>query len=113
MSTHPLQCSTCHRECVYDRCGPFGQGQETVYAVAWRCPEGHGMSLDVCPVGPVVPEPGLCLNCGAQHPSDAADTRCRECGLSRDACPAALGLTDVPAVDPIASARAAFDQGLF
>src|SRR6516225_9735068 len=61
MSTHPLRCSTCDRECVYERCAPFGAGQETVYAVAWRCPEDHGSSLDVCPVGPLVPAPELCL----------------------------------------------------
>src|SRR6516164_2045532 len=113
MSTHPLRCSTCDRECVYDRCAPFGQGQETVYAVAWRCPEGHGSSVDVCPIGPLVPAQGLCLNCGAPYTSDTADARCGACGLSRSACPAALGLADAPGEDPIVSARAAFAQGLF
>jgi hypothetical protein len=113
MSTHPRHCPTCNRECVYDRCAAFGQGQEATYAVAWRCPEGHGLSLDVCPVGPLIPARGLCLNCGAQYASDAVDAQCGECGLSRRACPAALGLADAAADDPIASARAAFAQGLF
>src|SRR5437899_13049948 len=113
MSTHPLRCSTCQRECVYDRCAPFGQGQETTYAVAWRCPDGHGLSLDVCPVGPLVPEWGLCLNCGAPYPSDAPEAQCGECGLARQACPAALGVAEPIAEDPIAAARAAFAQGLF
>jgi tetratricopeptide (TPR) repeat protein len=112
MSTHPRHCPTCNRECVYERCAPFGQGQEVSYAVAWRCPEGHGLSLDVCPVGPLVPARGLCLNCGAPYPSEAVDAQCG-CGLSRRACPAALGLADAAPDDPIASARAAFAQGLF
>jgi tetratricopeptide (TPR) repeat protein len=80
--------------------------------VTWRCPEGHGLSLDVCPVGPLVPARGLCLNCGAPFPSDAVDSQCG-CGLSRRACPAALGLADVAADNPIALAREAFAQGLF
>src|SRR5205807_8690070 len=113
MSTHPLRCSTCGRDCVYDRCAPFGKGQEGTYGVAWRCPEGHGLSVDVCPVGPLVPDRGLCLNCGAGYPSDATDAPCGECGLSRRACPAALGLADTAGDDPVASARAAFAQGLF
>jgi tetratricopeptide (TPR) repeat protein len=112
MSTRPLYCQTCHRECVYDGCAPFGQGQEGVYAVAWRCPEGHGVSADVCPVGPPVPARELCLNCGDPYPSVAADARCGACGLSRPDCPAALGVADAPA-DPIPAARAAFSQGLF
>ncbi len=113
MSAHPLRCRTCDRECVFDRCAPFGEGQEEAYAVAWRCPRGHGLSLDVCPLGPLVPAPGLCLNCGGRYPSDAPDSRCGQCGLPRDACPAALGLEDAPATDPVASARAAFIRGLF
>jgi tetratricopeptide (TPR) repeat protein len=116
MSTHPLHCRTCNRECVYERCAPFGEGQEGAYAVAWRCPDGHGVSLDVCPVGPLVPSPGLCLNCGNRYSSDAADAAdadCGACGLSRGACPAALGLGEAHAVDPITNARATFAQGLF
>ena len=113
MSTHPLHCSTCDRECVYDRCAPFGQGQEATYAVGWRCPNCGKRSLDVCPVGPLVPAPGLCLNCGAQYPPDEADAPCAACGLSRRACPAALGLTETADDNPIASAREAFTRGLF
>jgi tetratricopeptide (TPR) repeat protein len=68
--------------------------------------------VDVCPVGPLIPAQGLCLNCGNPYPSDATDAHCGACGLSRPACPAALGIADVPA-EPIAAARAAFSQGLF
>jgi tetratricopeptide (TPR) repeat protein len=113
MSTQPLRCSKCDRECVYDRCAPFGEEQEANYGVGWRCPENHGLLLDVCPVGPLVPARRLCLNCGAQYPSDAAETRREECGLSRRECPAALGLGDAVPDNPIALARAAFAQGLF
>lgn len=113
MSTKPLRCSTCDRECVYDRCAPFGQGEEAAYGVAWRCPKCHQLSVDVCPVGPLVPTRGLCLNCGTLYSSDSADAVCGGCGLSRHACPAALGLTDAVSDDPIASSQAAFAQGLF
>lgn len=112
MSAYPLHCKTCDRECAYDRCSPFGQGQESMYAVAWRCPDGHGLSLDVCPVGPLVPAPGLCLNCGAAYSENTSDARCAACGLSRQACPAALGFPTTPD-DPIASAREFMGHGLF
>lgn len=113
MSTRPFACSTCGRDCIYDRCAPFGKGQEDVYAVAWRCPDGHGLSLDVCPVGPLVPAPGLCLNCGAAYTSDAADSPCGVCGLSRQACPTSLGLAATVGDDPVSAAREAFAQGLY
>jgi tetratricopeptide (TPR) repeat protein len=114
MSTHALRCSQCDRECIYDRVAPFGQEEGATYAVAWRCPEGHrGLSLDVCPVGPLVPSPRLCLNCGAEYELDSPEAQCKVCGLLRRSCPAALGIADSPADDPVASAQAAFVQGLF
>jgi tetratricopeptide (TPR) repeat protein len=54
----------------------------------------------------------LCRNCGTAYPSDAPDAACGACGLSRPACPAALGIAEAPA-NPIDAARAAFTQGLF
>lgn len=111
MSTRPLRCRTCDRECLFDRCAPFGEGRESVYAVAWRCPEGHGVALDVCPVGPLFPARELCLNCGKPYSAEGPDATCGDCGLSRPACLVALGLADPPA-DPIAAARAAFSRGL-
>lgn len=112
LSTHQLRCSTCGKECVFDRCAPFGQ-EESTYAVSWTCPDGHGLSLDVCPVGPLIPTRGLCLNCGAPYGTDAEDLRCGACGLARRDCAAALAITDPPEADPIGSARAAFAKGLF
>ena len=92
MSTHPRHCPTCNRECVYDRCAPFGQGQEATYAVAWRCPEGHGLSLDVCPAlsARLVPA-GTCASTAARNTDQMQRMWQCECGLSRRACPAALG----------------------
>jgi hypothetical protein len=113
MSTHQWRCRTCDRECDYDRYAPFGQGQEETYAVVWNCPGGHGSSLDVCPVGPLLPARELCLNCGAAYPPAIADVRCGGCGLALRACHAALGLGNTPAHDPIASARDDFSRGLF
>jgi tetratricopeptide (TPR) repeat protein len=70
------------------------------------------MSPHVCPVGPLVPSLRLCLDCGAEYTSEAPDAACG-CGLSRQACVAALGLRDELTADPIASARADFAGGLF
>jgi tetratricopeptide (TPR) repeat protein len=111
MSTRPLRCRTCEAECQYDRCAPFPPGQEDVYAVAWTCPNGHGTSLDVCPVGPLVPARELCLNCGKSYtkPENAV---CTSCGLSRTDCPASL-LPDNTPSDPVAAASADFANGLF
>ena len=112
MSIRPLRCQTCNSECLYDRCVAFDQGKESLYTVTWRCPNGHGLSADVCPVGPLVPGRHRCLNCGNPYTSDAVDAHCDACGLSRLECPAALGLAET-ATDPIAAARTAFGQGLF
>jgi tetratricopeptide (TPR) repeat protein len=98
--------------CTFESYAPFGKGQEGVYAVVWNCPSGHGKSLDVCPVGPLVPARELCLNCGSRYASEEADAQCGSCGLKRTACLASLGVADAPA-DPVAAARTAFAQGLF
>jgi tetratricopeptide (TPR) repeat protein len=113
LSMHPLRCARCNQECIYERCAPFGEKQEVAYGVTWRCPNCHSLSLDVCPLGPLVPARDMCLNCGAKYPSDDADALCRACGLSRHACQVALHLADANAGDPVALARAAFAQGLF
>jgi tetratricopeptide (TPR) repeat protein len=113
MSMSPLQCRQCGIACVFDRLAPFpGQGNETSYGVAWRCPRCQGLSLDVCPVGPLVPTATTCLNCGTDFPGEAGETRCPDCGLSRAEAVAYLGVELAP-TDPLAAARQAFDQGLF
>ena len=82
-----------------------------MYGVVWSCPNGHGTSLDVCPVGPRVPSRELCLNCGNAYSQSEGDA-CTSCGLSRQDCLASLGLDGVLG-DPGAAARAAFAAGLF
>lgn len=109
MSAHPVLCGDCNRECTLDRVGPFpGKGEEGTYAVAWICPQCSKKRLDVCPLGPLVPSPALCLNCGAAYSAEAA---CGGCGLARDAVEAALGIENI-ATDPVAAAKDAFSRGL-
>ena len=97
---------------MFDRCAPFAEG-EIAYNVAWNCPKGHGLLVDMCPVGPLVPSPSSCLNCGGQYPSDAAEPRCESCGLSQTECPAALGIAEEVPDDPLSLAQVAFSEGLF
>jgi Tfp pilus assembly protein PilF len=112
MSAQPLTCVHCQLDCVIDGIGPsLTKDDETTYTVAWRCPLCSKRSLDVCPVGPLVPSASTCLNCGLPYPESPAEARCSGCGLDREGARAALGVTTVPA-DPVAAARAAFFRGL-
>lgn len=112
MSARPLTCGDCNRECVLDRVGPFpANGDQRTYAVAWRCPQCSRKSLDVCPLGPLVPAESLCLNCGAAYPTESSDAACLACGLPRSGVLAALGVDSIP-TDPVAAARETFRHGL-
>ena len=111
MSTLRLRCSTCHDENSFVHCAPFPVGQETTYGVVWRCPAGHGEVLDICPLGPLVPNDQMCMNCGSTYSSGEAV--CTDCGLSREACPDALGLDDPNNESPLVRAGFAFQEGLF
>lgn len=113
MSAHPLTCRDCKHECVLERVGPFpANGDERTYAVLWRCPQCSKKSLDVCPLGPLVPADSLCLNCGAAYSSNDNDASCAACGLPRRGVLAALGVESMPP-EPLAAARDAFQRGLF
>jgi tetratricopeptide (TPR) repeat protein len=112
MSAHALTCRDCNRECVLDRVGPFpANGDQRTYAVAWFCPQCFRKSLDVCPLGPLVPAESRCLNCGATYPDDVDDPACPDCSLPRSRVLAALGVGSIPP-DPLAAAREAFRGGL-
>ena len=111
MSTTPLRCSTCVAEGVYVRCAPFPAGQEAMYGVVWRCPTCQGDLLDICPLGPLVPDDRTCMNCGGSYPPN--EEACAACGLSKDACPAALGVTEPDHEQSVATAQAVFRSGLF
>jgi tetratricopeptide (TPR) repeat protein len=106
MSSHALACQDCHVECTYDRAVRFGEG---MYGVVWRCPRCRGDSLDLCPVGPLVPTAESCLNCGKAYSGAAA---CAACGLARADVLPALGIAAEPG-DAIAEADALAARGLF
>jgi tetratricopeptide (TPR) repeat protein len=88
-----------------------GKGDERTYGVGWRCPQCFKLSLDVCPVGPLVPSDSVCLNCGTAYPPGADNPSCSMCGLARDAVALSLGVTAMPD-DPLAAARDALARGL-
>ena len=112
MSAHPVTCRDCQSECVFDRAGPFpGKGEEHSYAVAWRCPQCAKKWLDVCPLGPLVPSPSLCINCGAAYAAEGDGASCSTCGASRGAMLTVLGVDAVPD-DPLTAAKDAFQRGL-
>lgn len=113
MSIRPWSCDRCQRECNYLGLQLLA-GQETgaTYGVGWGCPSCDYKALDVCPLGPLVPSDGLCLNCGAAYPSAAEEAACPGCGLTRAGALAFLRLADVPP-DPGAAARDLFGRGLF
>jgi tetratricopeptide (TPR) repeat protein len=112
MSAHVVTCRDCQGECVFDRAGPFpGKGEEHSYAVAWRCPKCAKNWLDVCPLGPLVPLPSLCINCGADYAAEGDGVSCSACGAARGAMLAVLGVDAVPD-DPLAAAKDAFQRGL-
>jgi len=78
---------------------PFTPGQERTYGVAWVCPGCGDRSLDVCPLGPVIPTATTCLNCGEER----GGVECAGCGMSDDAVIAFLGIAE-PA-DAVAEIR--------
>ncbi len=105
MSYEPLQCQTCKKVCVFKQIAAFAGGEsEGTFAVAWECPTCKGAALDVCPVGPVIPTPTCCLNCG-NEPEEKSET-CAACGILK------LPLPE-PEKDVVAAAREWMGQGLF
>jgi tetratricopeptide (TPR) repeat protein len=112
MSARPKTCPDCNRECVPERVAPYpGKGEESTYGVGWRCPQCSKRTLDVCPVGPLVPSETVCLNCGATYPAGGENPTCGACGLPRQDVLAALGVEPVPD-DLLAAGRDALRIGL-
>src|SRR5262249_20234724 len=60
-------------------------------------------------LGPLVPTPDACLNCGTEYTVET----CPECGLSRAQARAFLRVPEQPPDDAVARAEAAFGVGLF
>jgi tetratricopeptide (TPR) repeat protein len=100
MSFSPLKCPNCQVETVGGTIAPFPNG---AFAVSWVCPKCNANFLDICPFGPLVPEPGICLNCGAQSDAEFCET----CGIN------AAALEDLAASsDPISEANELAQQFL-
>lgn len=79
MSIAPLgPCSKCESPLTFEFVGRLIANDESNYGVSWICPACQSRALDVCPVGPVIPTPNGCLNCG--DPTDA-EGRCNSCGV--------------------------------
>ena len=110
MSVVPPLCPDCRKEGTFVSVGPFPPGLEVSYAVIWHCPACGKRSLDVCPLGPLVPTARCCLNCGA---SDAADHEvCPGCNLTGDAVRSLLRLDEITG-NPAADAQLAFQRRLY
>jgi hypothetical protein len=92
----------------------FFVGSQVVTLVdlaGWRYPEGHGLSLDVCPVGPHVPAREWCLDCGTPYPSDAADARYGERAACQGTFPWTRSLL-TPLPVPTRFAQGLFRRGM-
>ena len=63
---------------TFEFVGRLIANDESNYGVSWICPACQSRALDVCPVGPVIPTPNGCLNCG--DPTDP-EGRCNSCGV--------------------------------
>src|SRR5262245_55546294 len=118
MSVAPRRCEQCKVDSLFEQVGRFpsdNRNVEVLFAVSWRCPSCEKVALDVCPVGPIVPEPGSCLNCGTEYPggSGSGDPKCPACGMSKSEALAFLGLDRTSGDDPVEAARGMFKRGLF
>jgi len=82
MSVDVRVCDGCNEAMVFDGMGLVPKRNDRLFGVAWKCPKCSKKALDMCPIGPIVPAPGLCLNCGGILTVDSAAT-CLACGMSR------------------------------
>jgi hypothetical protein len=108
MSIQVPQCPKCNRERQCDQVGALPDGDENLFGVIWKCPGCEDRTLVVSPTGPLILEPGMCLNCGQQGRGD--DLPCLACSFSlSEVLPAAeRGQSDEVLLE---SARAAFALG--
>jgi len=113
MSVTPLHCKKCQVDSSFERVAPFQSGDtQALYAVAWRCPSCDEVAVDVCPIGPIVPTPTSCLNCGASYLDGKSDSKCSGCGMKKSEAIEFLGV-DQPSEDTVSVARAHFERGLY
>lgn len=111
MSTKIFKCLQCHNDCQFDGVMPFPPQQEYSYGVAWTCPACGRRALDVCNLGPLVPTPASCLNCGQDYADETE--ACPGCGLTRAQADDFLQLPTTVGYDAVTIAKHAFQLGLF
>ena len=97
MSVGPVKCQNCRSLCEVTQIAPLETEAETEFGVTWRCDECAEEFIDICPIGPLVPLPGLCLNCGVSLVDDC----CMDCGMSVGEAELFFGLWDMPENDPV------------
>ncbi|MGE3804660.1 MAG: tetratricopeptide repeat protein [Gemmataceae bacterium] len=95
--------------CGFDRLGTVDQAAGT-YGVGWKCKTCKFQGLDVCPIGPLVPSPGNCLNCGGAFTANS-DT-CPACGLAESELLELIAAAS-PHDDFCKLANDCFHQGLY
>ena len=78
MSLKRPSCEKCSVEMRFDRAAPFADAGNA-YAVAWKCPQCGEAHIIISSLGPLIPAPGMCLNCGAVGQTDLS--RCAICGF--------------------------------
>lgn len=110
MSVAATVCPSCNQECRCAGIHPHPPDQQVVYGVVWQCPTCGYRALDMCNVGPLVPGPESCLNCGVDYaPGDEA---CSGCNIARAEVLSFLGLGPEPPANVVQAAANAFGRGL-
>jgi hypothetical protein len=109
MSIRPHRCEACQVDGVCDAVVPYVPEQESLFAVAWKCPRCGERSLAVSPLGPwLVPGADTCLQCGEERRASAG--RCDACGFELSEVLAEAG-AGKPDDDLLAMAREDFARG--
>jgi tetratricopeptide (TPR) repeat protein len=111
MSASTYQCPDCRISCAFELLKPFGQDKENAYFVTWRCPKCGQLHDDLSMLGPLVPGPSDCLNCGS--PELGAQITCPDCGLAAAHQDSYLGLSALELRKPVGNAKVAFANGHF
>jgi hypothetical protein len=95
-------------DCQCEEVRPFEADRETLFCVIWKCPRCEFRALIVSVTGPLIVQPGMCLNCG--QAGVAREAACSSCGAQlREAITAADEALPDDAL--LLKARDAFELG--
>lgn len=111
MSATTFQCPDCRIACTYEHLRPWGQGKENAYSVTWHCGKCGKDHDDLSMLGPLVPGPSDCLNCGSLNLG--GQITCPDCGLAAAHIDSYLGLSALELRKPVGNAKVAFANGHF